>query len=378
MRGLKIKRDEWITYGLDVIHDRLFREATLPQTNVDVAFLANSFASPRMTTMFEPLDAWQKERPIEAFSDFFPEMVNNNVFNGRLYGMPMRATNMVLLYNQQILAERGITRPPRTVEEFLDVARRCTFTRPSGEKVYGFVGYGTRSEIFYSLICLARAWDGDFVTRDFKVVINEPPVVNALTLLRQMFAEGIAPPNLTDFSVPDVIRAMQTGIGAMLPAPISYSFPINDARQSKVAGNVKATRLPLSRELAGRLEGNPGVTEFWSFVIPKGATNKELSWAVVRYFSSRLATLQMALNGNSSTRTSTYAETAYKAESPDADTEAAALKSARTPWPSFENVQKAIDALGVACHEAVLGRKAPKQALDETARTIEGLLPKNR
>ena len=57
-----VGRIEWVTYGLDGIHDKLFREASLPRSTVDVGFLLNSYASPRITELLEPLDEWQQRR----------------------------------------------------------------------------------------------------------------------------------------------------------------------------------------------------------------------------------------------------------------------------------------------------------------------------
>src|SRR5262245_65585124 len=42
-----IARIEWVTYGLDEIHDKLFREASLPKSTVDIRFLLNSSPTPR-------------------------------------------------------------------------------------------------------------------------------------------------------------------------------------------------------------------------------------------------------------------------------------------------------------------------------------------
>src|SRR3990172_10522722 len=46
-----IGRIEWVTYGLEGIHDKLFRDASLPKSTVDVGFLLNSYASPRITEL---------------------------------------------------------------------------------------------------------------------------------------------------------------------------------------------------------------------------------------------------------------------------------------------------------------------------------------
>jgi ABC-type glycerol-3-phosphate transport system substrate-binding protein len=52
------------------------------------------------------------------------------------------------------------------------------------------------------------------------------------------------------------------------------------------------------------------------------------------------------------------------------------LRVSRVPWPAFDQVSRAIDILGDEVHRALLGLKAPKQALDDAAKAITPLVPK--
>ncbi len=376
LREKGIGRIEWVTYGLDGIHDKLFRETSLPRGSVDVGFLLNSYASPRITELLEPLEEWQGKAPVEDLADFFPNMLKTLTLKGRLYGIPMRATTTFLHYNRAVFEERGIAGPPRTIEEFADIARKCTFTRPGGEKVYGFSVQGTKSEVFYPLLDLARAWDGDYLTADYRVVLNEPPVVKALTLLRDLLKDGVMPPNFTAHSNTDEVRFVQGGRSAMTVHGSNYHATFNDPKNSKVAGQFAYALLPASQEMAGRLEFAPTKTEFWSFVIPRNAPAKALSWDFIRTLSSRQGIVQMALNGNSPTRASAYNNAQLRAKVPFAELEQKVLRVSRVPWPAFDQVSRAIDILGDEVHRALLGLKTPKQALDDAARAITPLVPK--
>src|SRR5262245_13245174 len=372
-----IGRIEWVTYGLDGIHDKLFREASLPKSTVDVGFLLNSYASPRITELMEPLDEWQQKAPVEDLPDFFPNMMKTVTIGNRLYGIPMRATTTFLHWNRAVFEERGIGGPPKTIEEFAEIARKCTFTRPNGEKVYGFSVQGTKAEIFYPLLDLSRAWDGDFMTADYRVVCNEPPVVKALTLLRDLVKDGVMPPNLTTHSNTDEVRFVQSGRSAMTIHGSNYHNTFNDPKNSKVAGQFAYALLPASQEMAGKLEFAPTKTEFWSFVIPRNAPQKGLTWDFVRTMSTKRSIVQMALNGNSPTRASAYADPQIKAKVPYAELERKVLRVSRVPWPAFDQVSRAIDILGEETHRALLGMKTPKQALDDAARAITPLVPKS-
>lgn len=376
LRDKGIGRIEWVTYGLDGIHDKLFRETSLPRGSVDVGFLLNSYASPRITELLEPLDEWQQKAPVEDLADFFPNMLRTLTVKGRLYGIPMRATTTFLHYNRAIFEERGVAGPPRTIEEFAEIARKCTFTRLGGEKVYGFSVQGTKQEIFYPLLDLARAWDGDFLTADYRVVLNEPPVVKALTLMRDLQKDGVMPPNFTALSNTDEVRFVQGGRAAMTVHGSNYHATFNDPKNSRVAGQFAYALLPASQEMKGKLEFAPTKTEFWSFVIPHNAPAKALSWDFIRTLSSKRNIVQMALNGNSPTRASAYGDASLKAKVPYAELEQKVLRVSRVPWPAFDQVSRAIDILGDEAHRALLGLKSPKQALDDAAKAIMPLVPK--
>src|SRR5690554_4701076 len=55
----------WITADIDPLHDRLLRELTLPEGSIDVAFVINKYATPRLTRMLQPLDGYMEQQPIE-------------------------------------------------------------------------------------------------------------------------------------------------------------------------------------------------------------------------------------------------------------------------------------------------------------------------
>ena len=180
----------WATFETGPLHDRVFREASLDQSTIDVAFLLNTYATPRVTTLFEPLDAYMKSDPIEKFDDIFPGLVKAVTFDGQLFAVPFRHASTGLHYNEEIFAECGVSGPPKSIEEFIDIAKKCTRKRPDGTPAVGFILPGVA---YPEVIAFARAWDADFITPDMKVVANSEPMVKALTAIRQLFEAGAVP-----------------------------------------------------------------------------------------------------------------------------------------------------------------------------------------
>ncbi len=63
---------EWTTFDTGPLQERLFREAALGETTVDVGFILNTQAVPRTAELFEPLDAYLASDPIEDLPTSFP------------------------------------------------------------------------------------------------------------------------------------------------------------------------------------------------------------------------------------------------------------------------------------------------------------------
>ncbi len=268
---------EWLTFGVTPLHERLFREASLDDGNVDVAFLLNRFANEDVANLFEPLDEYQANDPIEDFDGISQGMKDAMTFDGKLYGIPFRHATHGLHFNETFLAEQGLDGPPETFEEFIDYAEKLTYEREDGTQVHGFVlgGQGPAN-----IMDVVRAFGGDFLTTDFELKANEEGMVKAVGLLADFYDRGIMPEAYIGFTTEDVITFMQQGRAAMAINPFGRHRPFNDPEKSKHPGEVNVTAVPLSEATGG--EGvAPVKTEIWALSIPKNAPNKELGWQFI-------------------------------------------------------------------------------------------------
>jgi multiple sugar transport system substrate-binding protein len=361
----------WVTFETGPLHDRVFREASLGQSTVDVAYILNTYATPRIATLFEPLDAYMAKDPVEDMKDIFPGLVQAVTMDGRLHAVPYRHASTGLHYNEEIFAERGIKGPPQTMEEFIEVAKRCTYTRADGTPVTGFILPGVA---YPEVIAVARAWDADFITPDMKVVANSRPMIQALTVIRELYQAGAIPRNLTGMKAEDANTWMQNGRAAMAASSMSRNGLYNDPGKSQVAGKVKTTFFPVAQELKGKYEVAPTKVEFWSMAIPKNSQNKELAWAFIKAVSSREATVAAALNGNGPVRNSTYDDARIRAELPYAEAERKVLAVSRVPLPAFDNAARAADFFKEEAEAAVLGMKTPQKAMEDLTARVQRLL----
>ena len=362
----------WLTFDTGPLKERLFREASLGETTIDVGFLLNTQVTPAAAALFEPLDELMKAEPIEDLADLFPGMVDAMRFGGKLCAIPFRHSTSGLHYNEELLKERGIAAPPRTIEELADAAKKLTFTRADGSKVAGFVIPGLT---YPNVVDLARAWDGDFITPDYRVVANEAPMVRAIAFMHELQVAGALPRGFNTLGTEDVNTWMQSGRAAMAITGMGRHNIYNDPAKSKYPGRIKVVPIPISNELKGKYEVAPAKVEFWAMAIPKGSKNKKQAWSLIREMASKQATLKAALNGNGPVRASTYADAGFTSKLPYAAEELRVLKVARAPMPAFDNAQKAADTFKEEAEAAVLGQKSPQQAMDDLVAKVRPMLP---
>lgn len=364
-------RPEWLTFGVPEIHDRLFREASLAQGSVDLAFLLNRYVSPRIAELFLPLDGPEGMLEGLAIEDIPAGMRAPFTFGGRLYGLPFRQATSGLFVNQALLEEKGLpTAPPRNPEEFAAAIRAATFRRNDGVPVNGLVLDGPGPS---QMIDLARMWDGDFLTNDLTLRVEEPGMIRALDLLRALFAEGVLPRTFPRFSTEQVTTAMQQGRAAFAISPISRHAALNGSA-SRYPGRIAVAAVPAAPEIAARYPVAPVKSEIWVLAIPKNARNRAGAIRALRHIGSADASLRAALNGNGPVRLSTLNDTRYSATVPWAAVEAAALAGARPPLPGFENAARAEDIFREEV-EGMLVRNTPAvEAAGNIARRVRPLL----
>jgi multiple sugar transport system substrate-binding protein len=364
---------QWTTFDTGPLWERLQREASLDRGTIDIGFILNTQAAPRARNLFEPLDGFLSRDPPEDLPDIFPGLLSGMKVGDATLGLPFRHASSGLHYNAEIFAERGIAGPPRSIEELVDAAKRCTYRRADGTPCVGLVMPGVT---YPNVIDLARAWDGDFITPDFRVVADQPPMLNAIRLLRELFTTGAFPRNFAAIQSEDVNTWVQQGRAAMALNSMGRNRIYNDPARSKFPGKIFTIAVPAAEALRSRFEVAPAKVEFWGMAIPKNAPRKDLSWSFIKAMVSKPSTLAAALNGNGPVRNSIYEDAKFRESVPYADEERRVLRVARVPLPAFDEAPRAGDIFKEEAEAAVLGMKSPEAAMASVVARVTPLLPR--
>jgi multiple sugar transport system substrate-binding protein len=75
-------------------------------------------------------------------ADIYPNLLEAVTFNGKAYAWPLWVPPVGMYLNLDIFKERGVEVPKDnwTYDEFVEIAKKLTFTRSNGTKVYGYTG----------------------------------------------------------------------------------------------------------------------------------------------------------------------------------------------------------------------------------------------
>ncbi|UFN46907.1 extracellular solute-binding protein [Roseomonas sp. OT10] len=361
----------WTTLDSNPLQDRLFREASLDRTDVGVGYLVNSRATPAAATLLAPLDELLQSAPIEDFAEIAPGLTASMRVNGKLVGVPVRHATAGLFYNEALLEERGISAPPASLEELVEQAKRLTYRAADGRPVVGMV---LASDLAVFPVTFVRAFGGDFIGEDYRLVPDPAALERALAALRALFEAGALPRSYATTVTDDQVTWLQQGRAAFSVLPFSRYPQLNRPDQSRHPGKLKAIEFPMAEALRGKVAmATP--TEFWAMSIPANSRDRELGWSFIREVSSKAVTIGAARNGNGPVRPSAYDDPALRAEQPLAAIEAQALKNARVPLPAFPEAVRAQAVFVEEVQLAVLGRKTPREAVASTIERVKPLMP---
>jgi multiple sugar transport system substrate-binding protein len=370
---LKAKDAEiaFTTFDSNPLQDRLFREASLKETEYGVGYLIDNRPTSQIAALFEPLEPYQKQDAIEDFADIAPGLVQGMTVDGKLIGIPVRHATQGLFYNEALLEEAGISAPPTTLEELIEQARKTSFTSKAGTPVTGMI---LASDLAVFPVMFARAYGGDFVSSDFKLVPNREAMESGLAALRGMFEAGSLPRSYATTKNDDQVTWLQQGRAAFTILPFARGAQLNNPEQSKYPGKIKAVEFPGSAAIKGKVP-MASVVEAWAMAIPRNARDKALAWSFIREVSSKRVTLGMAINGNGPVRVSTYADAGLKAKNALAAVEAKVLATARGAFPPFPEAARAQATFLEEVQLAVLGRKPVKDAVSAIIERVKPMMP---
>jgi multiple sugar transport system substrate-binding protein len=311
-----------------------------------------------------PLDDLQKGPRGLPNADFTPLPWQAAHFEGRLYGLPLDCYPMGLYYNRKLFREAGIVdgsgqaRPPRTLDEFLDAARRLTrdIDRDGRPDQWGFA-ITNRETNWYAT---AKQHGGGTLTPDLRhAALNQPPSVAAMEQLRGFVTRERIAPSPEGL---DAWRGFRLGRLAMVLEGI---YMLNDLQKTEGLDYGGAPTPQFGPEPA--TWGGSHMLCMPASIPQRRAENV---WRLVRYLSDN--SLDWAEGGQTPVRRSLQATDRFRRM------EVQSQFAMQLPYVQYDPPSPRYSEIGpfiaAAVEAGLLGMQTPKRALDEAAGRINRVL----
>jgi ABC-type glycerol-3-phosphate transport system substrate-binding protein len=145
--------------------------------------------------MLEPIDSYFTKYPNQraVLDGQHKRLLAPFIVGGKLYGLGFDWNNVVAHINTNILKERGLQMPPANWDynAFLDYARKMTFTRPDGTKVYG----ASVPDYYFAASCWLFNNGASILNENWtKATINSPEAVEVFQFFQDLiYKHEVAP-----------------------------------------------------------------------------------------------------------------------------------------------------------------------------------------
>jgi len=266
---------EFVPY--EALHDKIVAARGAGGNGYDVVLFDAIW--PAEFSKFDLLQDVSSRISADEKEKIFPGAMNTVVFKGKTLGMPWILDTKYLYYNKAMLEKAGIKDLPQTWQQVMDDAR--TIKQKNIVK-YPLVWSWSQAE---ALVCdyttLVSGFGGKFYNNG-KLDFSTAASLQAVKLMKSSLDEGLTNPASREYLEEDVRKAFSNGDAAFaLNWTYMYNMA-NDAKQSKVAGQVGIMPAPGDApNRFGAVNGSMGLG------IAKGSSHPEQAWQYISYMTSQ-------------------------------------------------------------------------------------------
>jgi multiple sugar transport system substrate-binding protein len=222
----------------------------------------------------------------DRFTDtdkFLPGPIEANTYDGKVWGVPWYTDAGLLYYRKDLLEESGFSEPPKTWDEFKEMAEK---TRSDSGTKFGFVFQGAEYEGGVCNEC-EYIWTngGNVLDPDdpSKVVVDSPESAAAFATARSMIERGVSPQAVTTYKEDESQAAFTNGDAVFLRNwPYVYAL-LSDPSVSKIKPDqVGIAPLPVAEEGMQSYSTLGG----WNFLINAASDKQDEAWEFIKFMTS--------------------------------------------------------------------------------------------
>jgi len=212
---------------------------------------------------------------------YYKGVWSESQYKGKTYALPWNMDSRAMFYNKTLMEEAGLDpgKPPATIAEMDAMAEKIFKKNKDGsyERV-GFIPWSGQGFLYTHGWNFGGEWE-----KDGELTPNDPHIVKALEWM-QGYARKYDSKKLLSFT--DAMR--QTGRHTFLSGKIGFVYEGNWLLNDMDSAGFEWGVAPMPTE-----DGDQSVTWSggWSFVMPKGAKNKEQAWRFIKFIAGKEGSL---------------------------------------------------------------------------------------
>jgi multiple sugar transport system substrate-binding protein len=211
----------------------------------------------------------------------YDSLKNSVTFQGKTFAVPFWAETQILYYRKDLLSKAGYDHPPKTWEEFREIAKATT---DPAKAVYGAgIGFGkANSDAEWLTRSMIWAYGGSLVDKDGKTVVaNNSNNIQAANYIKGIFLDDKStPPSSVGWDDSGNNKAYLSGQAAM----ISNTGSVLNTLKKDLPEIYKNTGVaPLPAGPKGAFI--PGIT--MNLGIFKGSKNPEMAKKLIEYLTDK-------------------------------------------------------------------------------------------
>ena len=285
-------------------------------------------------------------------STYYPGPVNSCTLDGKLYGVPFGSNDLVLFYNEDMLAEAGCE-VPKTWDELLDVA-----TKTTKGNVYGFAHCALQNEEG-TFNFLPWVWS----TGQTSYEIDSEGGIKALEFEKKLVDAGAFPKEAINWTQGDTMNQFISGNLAMM---INGTWQIPTMRSEVPDMKWNVAPIPQDKQQASGLGGE-------NYAVIAGG-NEEAAIAFLQYATSKDTCLYMMDHMGYISSDSTIAKEQFQGDPVyQVFVDEMQYANARGPLPEWPDIS---DAISLAFNKVITGESDAAAAAAEAQATIDSILGK--
>jgi len=301
--------------------------------------------------------------PEEMKADFFPSVLENGMYNDKLYFAYYSTDANPFYYREDLFAEAGFEQPPTTLEELVEYGQKLTVDENGDGRIdrWGFAWWlkpqaNSCAMWFYNLL---HSNGGQLIDEQGKLAFDSDAGMEALQFMYDLLhTYKISPEASLAWYQNEQYEAARNGMLAMWQAGNWVYSPLNFDEESPIKGKVGVAPFPKGKERSTVLLGGNG------FMIAANSKHKQEAWKAIEFLLSYDSQVFMSKMGQDySGRKSVYSNPEVRGMAPEFyDTYYKLIESAY-PTPKFVGSQRVEEIIADHVSEALHGLATPEQAL---------------